>query len=296
MRLTRWMLRYAAVVPLALLLYCGATAQPVVRPTDADVVYGRVDGQDLKLDIYRPDGGVRMRPAVVLLHGGGWAMGSKGGLLQRYLAGGLRKAGFVVCSVDYRLAGAGRNHYPAALDDAQRAVRWLRANTAKYGVDPNRIAAMGDSAGGYLAAMLGTCPTRATVGDGLDRYPCTVKCVVDLYGPSDFTTPRQSGENGLRLAILANFIGKKPAEAPALYRDASPISHVSRRSAAFLVFHGTKDPLVPIAQSERLVAALRKAGVDARLVRLEGEGHGFRNPANRERMVRETVAFLRARL
>ncbi len=266
--------------------------------TEEDVLYGEVRGQKLLLDIYRldvnrPTETKGYRPAVLYIHGGGWSGGDKHA--YKGLARLLAKAGYVCFWANYRLVTKDGNKYPAQIDDAQRAVRWIRANGAKYFVDPKRIGAIGDSAGGHLVALLGTRETRNNSDARLSSYSSKVTCVVDLYGPSDFT----QGANlvsPLAASIVINFMGKKPEEAPDLYKDASPVSWVSSSDAPFLIFHGTEDTLVPMDQSQRLYDALKKAGVEADLVKMENDGHGFQKKENQDRFVRETLAFFNRRL
>ena len=151
---------------------------------ERDVVYGVVAGEPLLLDVYRSLPRGEPRPAVVLIHGGGMWTGSRAHM--EHPAQQLARAGYVAFSVDYRLvdAAAGRHRWPAQLDDVQRAVRWVRAHAADYGVDPMRVGAYGWSAGGQLAALLGTRDTRDATAP-LASYPSRVACVVDLAGDVD---------------------------------------------------------------------------------------------------------------
>lgn len=265
------------------------------RPTDANVRYGSTpDGRPLFLDVFRPKVGAGKRPAVVLIHGGGWARGSKADV--RIFGEALAKEGFVAFSVGYRLATRTANQWPAQLDDVQRAVRWIRAHAAEYNVDPKRIGAFGGSAGGHLAAFLGTRDTRDNSDPALAKYSSRVRCVVDTCGPTDFTDARRPALYPSTLPLLQQLIGKTQAEAPELYRDASPIAFVDRHSAPFLIFHGTADTLVPFEQSERMRSALAKAGVEARLITMLGDGHLFTHPENLKLWGSETTAFLKRHL
>lgn len=261
-------------------------------PVENDVVYGEAGGQKLLLDVYQPTVEGKNRPAIILVHGGGWSGGDKKEFAD--LGKGLAGQGYVAFSIDYRLATAEANKYPAQLDDTQRAVRWIRANADKYGVDPKRLGAVGDSAGGHLVALLGTRDTRDNSDLALAHYSSRVQCVVDMFGPTDFTAQEPLSPVGM--SILVNFLGKTPQAAPDLYRAASPINYVDKTSAPFLIFHGTADPLVPIAQSQRLYDALRKAGVEATFVKFEGEGHGFQKPENIATLVKDSLAFFKLHL
>src|SRR4029077_3790213 len=158
---------------------------------------------------------------------------------------------------------------PAQLDDVQRAVRWVRANASKYGVDPDRVGAYGWSAGGQLAALLGTRDTRDAASP-LAAYPSRVACVVDLAGDVDlaaYTSPPALDEG---VALL----GGTPAQVPERYREASPLSWIDARTAPFLVIHGAQDDVVPVSQSRGLVSALRAAGVESEYAELHDACHG----------------------
>jgi acetyl esterase/lipase len=237
-----------------------------------EVVYGEVDGTPLLLDIIHPPAREAARPAVVILHGGGLIGGdrSMGVESGTYLA----EAGYVAFSIDYRLFDQRdkSNAWPAQLDDAQRAVRWVRANAATYGVDPKRVGAYGHSSGGYLAAMLGVRETRDNSDPELEEFSSRVSCVVDLAGDSDLSIPLPPTEAHYE-DILTGMLGGTPEEVPEAYRDASPISHVDAESAPFLIIHGTKDIIVPVEHSRRLVEALHQAGVEVAYLELPNGDH-----------------------
>jgi acetyl esterase/lipase len=174
-----------------------------------NVRYALVNGQPLLLDVYQPAGHISgPRPAVVLIHGGGWTSLDKS--TMRGMAPLLARSGFAAFSVDYRLLQGSENRWPAQLDDVQRAVRWLRANAAEYDVNPDRIGAFGHSAGGQLAALLGMEETRDNSDPALAKYSSRVRAVVDVSGPTDFTSQHDpDGE-----AFLANLLGTDYSKNP----------------------------------------------------------------------------------
>jgi acetyl esterase/lipase len=232
------------------------------------VVYGVVAGEPLLLDVYRSLTRGEPRPAVVLIHGGGMWTGSRAHM--EHPARQLAQASYVAVSVDYRLvdAATGQHRWPAQLDDVQHAVRWVRAHAADYGVDPERVGAYGWSAGGQLAALLGTRDTRDATAP-LPSQSSRVTCVVDLAGDVDlaaYTDPPALHE-------VVALLGGTSQEVPERYRDASPLTWIDRRTAPFMVIHGDQDDVVPIEQSRRLVAVLRAAAVEVEYVELADAGH-----------------------
>ena len=258
-------------------------ADPV--STQHDVEYGVQGGEKLLLDVYQPAApGSRPRPAVVMIHGGSWTSLDKS--TMRPMGNFLARSGFVAVSVNYRLLDGSKNRWPAQLDDVQRAVRWLRANASKYNIDPNHIGAFGHSAGAQLAALLGMEDTRDNSDPALAKYPSRVQAVVDVSGPSDFLTNRDSDGD----AALANFFGGDFAKLPDVWRGASPVFHVQKANAPFLIVHGTGDPNVPIAQAQELYDKLQQAGVPVAFIKLE-DGHTFKAPESRRRLALESLAF-----
>ena len=250
-----------------------------------NVSYKNVGGVTLDLDVYEPSGSpARPRPAVILIHGGGWSAFDKS--TMRGMGGFLSRSGFVAFSVDYRLYKAGENRWPAQLDDVQHAVRWVRANASKYSVDPDRIGAFGHSAGAQLAALLGMEDTRDNSNPELAKYSSRVQAVVDVSGPSDFTTNHDPDGD----AFLTNFLGASYLKDPGMWRDASPVFHVSEKDSPFLIFHGTRDEDVPIAQAQELYDKLKSAGVPVSFVKVD-DVHTFRTPEARRQLAVETREF-----
>lgn len=231
-----------------------------------DVAYGEAGGETLLVDVNLPPRRDTPRPAVILIHGGAWTtgLGSRFDLLR--FAHDLAAEGYVVFNAEYRLMGGmpgsntpGLNVWPAQLDDLQRAVRWIRANAATYGVDPDRIGSYGTSAGGHLAAMLGVRDTRDNSDADLAGYSSRVTCVCDFAGSTDQLIPDPDPNWD---DLLAVFLGGTPDEVPDAYRDSSPVNWVDEQSAPHLIIHGLIDDIQPIAHSRVMVAALQAAGVE----------------------------------
>jgi acetyl esterase/lipase len=233
-------------------------ATPTIE-TEAKVQYGEAGGEPLYLDVYVPPAAERPRPAVIVLPGWGAPRFSVAAQASR-----LAEAGYVAVAVDYT------SKWPEFIDDAQLAVRWVRANADRYGIDPERICAYGWSAGGQLAAMLAVRDTRDTTDPELAEYASRVACAVDLAGTTDATIPHWDPyENEARAEELGG-----PLEAvPSAYEDVSPVAFVDEQSAPMLIIQGTVDTVNPVEQSRLLVAALQEAGVEVAYVELAGVGH-----------------------
>ena len=282
---------YLSIAPLLLVLAAGqqSGAGPSSQngvTVQENVAYATVKGTELHLDVYEPsDRGTQTRPAVVLLHGGGWTGFDKS--TMRGMGQFLARSGFVAFAVDYRLLHGDENRWPAQLDDVQRAVRWVRANAAKYGVNAEHIGAFGHSAGAQLAALLGMEDTRDNSDPALAKYSSRVQAVVDVSGPTDFTTMKDPEG----VAFLASFLGAEYAKHPEIWQDASPAFHVSKKDAPFLIVHGTKDESVPIEQAQELYDKLHAVGVPVTLLKVD-DVHTFENQENKRKMAIEARDFL----
>ncbi len=272
------MLRAACAAGFALMLAAGtAWAQPVPPGVDVerDVEFGRGGDVPLMLDIWRPAKPAESpRPVIVAIHGGGWAGGDKAE--AAFAAVGFVQRGYVVASVNYRLSATAL--FPAAVEDCKCAVRWLRANAKRLGIDPDRIGAMGASAGGHLALMLGCADRTAGLEGkgGNDGVSSWVKAVSSWCGPADFVRGELEFAPNIR-PLLVNFLGGPCAEKPEPYRHASPITHASWDDPPMLLVHGDQDSVVPFEQSERMHARLKELGVDVEFVRVRHGEHGM-NP------------------
>jgi acetyl esterase/lipase len=246
----------------------GGNAAPRI---ERDVTYGKGGAIDLKLDLAVPADGKGPFPAVVCIHGGGWRQGNRQQLdaLVQLLA----KRGFVAATISYRLTDKAK--FPAQIEDCKAAVRWLRANADKYRVRSDAIGAVGFSAGAHLASLLGTADkSHGLEGEGGHADESSrVQAVVSFFGPSDFTI--KTWKKGVEDFYLVPFFGGSFEEKTELYKKASPLIYVSKDDPPFLFFHGTKDTLVGIENSEKMVNKLKEVGVYARLVPVKDEGHGW---------------------
>jgi acetyl esterase/lipase len=246
-------------------------ADNVAYIVEKDIVYGKVDGVELKLDLARPEKGRRL-PALIFIFGGGWRSGSRS---QEF--GNIREAaqrGYVAVTIDYRKTnvlnedGKPKYQFPDQVHDVKCAVRWLRANSKKYRINANRIGAIGWSSGGHLALMLGlTDPTDGLEGECGDlQYSSNVQAVVSLAG---LTNMKYCGTTWCK-----DFLGGTPEEAPELSAMASPITYVSTDDPPVLIIHGDKDGTVPIKHSELLDAKINEAGAVHTFIIKKDRGHG----------------------
>ncbi len=249
------------------------------------VTYGKGGTEDLKLDLARPEHADGVLPGIVFIHGGGWKGGSRGS--YRNLIQEAAKRGYVAVTVEYRLTnpdehGKAKSPFPAQLEDVKCAVRWLRANAEKYHVDPKRIGATGESAGGHLSLLLGvTGATKQFEGSGGNpEVSSEVQTVVNYFGPTDLA--RMYGYNKRVDELLDTLCDGKPQERAEQYKAASPVTYVSKDVCPILTIHGTVDKLVPVDQAVEFDAAMKKAGATSALIILDGQGHGFRGDANKK--------------
>jgi len=275
----RLCLSAAALLAASSLLVAQQPAKPpAVKVPDGvvferDVEYADPDGQHLQLNLARPKDGTGPFPAVVCIHGGGFRAGNREGYNGTILK--LAQNGYVAVTVTYRLAP--KYQFPAAVQDTKAAVRWVRANAKKYHIDPDRIGVTGGSAGGHLALFLGvTGGVPEFEGDQNPGPSSRVTCVVDVYGPSDFT--KSYGKSVDAAQVLPLWLGGDLNTAREKHIRSSPLYWVTPDAAPTLCIHGTKDTYVHHEQSEWLVEKLKAAGVEAELMLLEGAGHGFKGP------------------
>ena len=269
-----------------------ARAQATTGRTLTDLAYASLSPAQ-RLDIHLPDSGAPPYPVVLQIHGGAFAGGDKAdGQLRPVLAA--RTRGYAVVAINYRLSGEAR--FPAPIQDVKAAIRWVRANGTRYGLDTARIAVWGNSAGGNLAALAGTSGGVAALDDpalGNAGLSSRVQAVVDWYGPIDFLQMdpqfRASGlgrpDHSAADSPESRLLGGALTDVPDRVAAANPETYVSADDPPFLVQHGTRDPLVPTQQSVHFAAALRAViGADrVTLDLLDGASHGgpaFETPAN----------------
>jgi acetyl esterase/lipase len=230
-------------------------------------------GERLLLDMARPREKAGPLPAVVCIHGGGFVRGTRHAFQSMCV--GLAAEGYVAVTIDYRLAP--KYPFPACVEDVKAAVRWLRANAGRYQIDPEHIGATGASAGGHLALMLGlTAEVRRFEGSGGNPdQPSRVSCVVNYFGPTDFT--RVYGKSKSE-PVLVPFLGGNLQQERPRHIQSSPLNWVTPNAAPTLSIQGTEDDHVPHEQAVWITERLRAAGVEASLLSLGGAGHGFTGP------------------
>lgn len=250
----------------------GTEKAPPAYPTDVrvekDVSYLAEDRKE-KADLYSP---LEKKPgapmhAVVVIHGGGFNDGDKARSREINIAHNLALDGYLAMSIDYKLRKSqGQVTWPQSVYDAKTAVRWLRKNAERLGIDPERIGVIGGSAGGNLAAMLATTGPA----DGLDPegpygdFSAKVACAIDFYGAVDLINYHDM-----------KMFAKTREEAPELYKKGSPLTYVDAKDAPLMIVHGTADTTVPLSQSETLAAAMDKVGAPHELVVIPGAVHTF---------------------
>ncbi len=243
----------------------------------SDLEYDRVGDERLLLDLHLPDEGERPYPVILFVNGGAYHAGSKDGV-QR--GADLWHEGYAVASIDYRLLPDWI--YPAQIEDARSAVRWLRRHASEWGLNADRIGAWGRSAGGHLVALLGTASEAEDLDGDLGNrgHSSAIDAVVDWFGPSDLL---QGSAQALPCANMdwddprspaSQLIGCPLQTCPEKVERANPIAYIDPNDAPFLIMHGTQDCTVPPGQSQILHDALVEAGVPSELHWLEGAGHG----------------------
>jgi acetyl esterase/lipase len=277
----------AATVPSPTVPSGGQSGSPPAAAY-SNVAYASTSSSQV-LDIWMPDGATGPVPLVIFVHGGGFAGGDKSMEIEVGNVVAVLAAGYAAASLNYRLSGEAR--FPAAVQDVKAAVRFLRANASRYGLDPDRFAAWGESAGGYLVAMIGTTGDQATVLDdpslGNAGVSSAVQAVVDFFGPTDFlqmdaqfgSAPPAACKGQVRTYDSADspvslFLGAAIQTVPD-HSAANPITYIptAKTLPVFLIAHGDSDCEVPIQQSQILHEALLAAGATATFNLVRGVGH-----------------------
>jgi len=255
-----------------------------------DVEFSNAADQHLQVNIAQPKTGTGPFPAIVCIHGGGFRAGKR----ESYdkLCQTLAQHGYVAITVTYRLAPM--YQFPAAVQDCKTAVRWLRANAAKYQVDPKRIGTLGGSAGGHLAQFLGvTAGVPDFEGEGNNDQSSAVNCVVNYYGPSDFTKSYAKSTDAAE--VLPLFFGGNLETKLREHIIGSPLYWVTPKAAPTLCIHGTNDDHVAYEQATWIVDRLKASTVEAELLTMEGAGHGFKG-ADAQKAEDAAIAFFDAHL
>jgi len=271
-----------------------------IRRKWLDVPYAdKSDAQ--KLDIYLPNKGDGPFPVIATIHGGAWMFGDKGDDMNRPFLEGLRR-GYAVACINYRLSDEA--HFPSQIHDCKTAIRYLRTNASAYQLDGGKIGAWGASAGGHLAALLGTADRVRELDDpsmriSRTRFSAKVQAVVVWYGPvaNFLTMDAELAESGLgpsdhskRNSPESKLLGRRITDVPALVKFASPMTYIKRRVPTFLLQHGLKDDIVPVQQAIRFAEQVKEiAGEEkATLEILKDATHGdplFETPRNIRRVL-----------
>ncbi|MBN2562099.1 MAG: alpha/beta hydrolase [Phycisphaerae bacterium] len=274
----RWIL---AILVITLLKDAYASEQYEVRfKSDIDYLG---PGRTEKLDLYMPitDDKTKRFPGIVIVHGGGWTGGDKAAGREKNIGTNLTRAGYVCVSINYVLATKAKDTWPDAIHDCKRAVQSLRKNADKYQLDPDRIGAIGGSAGGHLVSMLGVLGPEVGL-EPEQPYPgvsSRVQAVVDLYGITNLVTRQHVQKDGTLtgkpIRTRYGFLGVTYDEDPNLWKRASPVNHVTKDDPPVLILHGTMDTTVDYEQSIEFDKKLAEIGVGHELRLIPGIGHTF---------------------
>jgi acetyl esterase/lipase len=240
-----------SLLAIAFILIVGGISSAEETTVRRDIEYANIGDHSLLFDLYLPDKD-GPHPLIVWVHGGAWRAGSK----KNMPLDALLDRGYAIASVDYRLSPVAP--FPAQVHDMKAAIRFLRAKHEEYGLNTNRIAVAGASAGGHLAALVGVTnghkELEGTIGEHLDQSS-DVAAIIDMYGPTNFLTIlKQSTPHGLgvRIPALQLLLRKQPDDAPELAKLASPVFHVDQDDPPLLLIHGVQDPQVPVNQALEL--------------------------------------------
>ncbi len=242
---------------------------------DAGIVFAKVGAHPLRLNVVRPRGeSGEPRPVLIWIHGGGWREGRHTDGLEWWCCPEMAAAGFVTVSIEYRLTEEAP--YPAQIHDVKAAIRWVRANVARFGGDPDWIGLWGHSAGGHLAALAGLTGDRPEFEGSLGPAGLSsrVQAVLPASPPTDFCQPGLVWP-AAATPYVSHLFGGGGVDLFDLMRLASAVTHAHADAPPFLVVHGTADEIVPVSQGDRLVQALEAAGASVRYERIDGADHGL---------------------
>lgn len=268
---------------------------PVVAHFDQP--YAGTDNPKQMLDLYLPknhDSGKAL-PVIVFVHGGSWNSGDRIKAAQTVLRFPASQ-NYAAVTVSYRLTTEAR--WPAQIHDTKAAIRWIRGNAEKFGLDHERIGVWGTSAGGYLVSLLGTSQGHVELDGNIGPFTSLstkVSCVINQCGPQDFTMPLMyhQGNPVVEDWAVVNLLGHSLADNQEKARAASPVTYVSSDDPPFFTLHGTKDERVDFKHAERIHSALQAAGVASWLLPVIDGGHGFNNPQLEDRISRFFDHYLR---
>ena len=277
----------ATIAALPLCITLALEPGPQVQHDVAFLPDHRPEKADLFLPAIQSDG--KPTPAVLIIHGGGWVAGRKDSPREVALATALAERGFAAMNIDYKLGtpdGSVRC-WPQNLHDCKTAIRWLRANSKHLNIDPDNIGVIGLSSGGHLACLTGFTQSE----DGLEPEGphenefSDVKCIVDFYGPIDTSKHDDIG-----------ILGKTRQEAPWMYRQFSPLSHLNKNDPPVLIIHGEDDTIVEVQHSRVLSEALAKLEIEHELEIIQGAGHGFGIELAEKNILATLLTFLKRHL
>lgn len=271
-----WRTASSQGVPLSLSAYFSGPSSTSEHPSET-VIYAHPNGEKLKLDVWQPSGqdgegpgATQGQPAVIVVHGGGWHAGSRSEFPQ--WDSWLASKGYVVFDIDYRLVPPPR--WQDAPNDVRCALAWVKENSDRYNVDPERVALMGRSAGAQLSLLAAYTEGTPTPSPGCEAHQVRntgVAAVVAFYPPTDLVRLSTLGY----LSGMGHYLGGSPGAFPGRYRLSSPVDHVRPSDPPTLLVHGGDDQIVPSGQSELLAKRLRQAGVSERLLELSWANHTF---------------------
>lgn len=256
-----------------------------------DATYARAGERDLHIRLALPDGQSELLPVIVYIHGGGWL----GGDYTTVRSAQFIPHGFAAASIQYRFSTEAA--FPAQIHDCKAAIRYIRAHAGEFGIHPDRIGVWGESAGGHLAALLGTSGGVEELEGNLGSpgQSSRVQAVCAYSGPTKFVPDAGEPEPVTQIPeVLVQLMGGTRDEKPELYRLGSPFEHISPAAPPFLLVHGDSDELVPVGQSEIFAKALRRAGAEATLIKVKKGTHGFHDPdqtPSNEEILGEVLAF-----